>query len=111
MERQGEADAIFARNVIPHVADANDVVAGMALCLKPEGTGAIEFHRSDVILEELHYDSLYHEHLFYHSLQSMSSLLDRFGLFAFSLSFSFPFHQSVTSFQSRSIVVWVNLQF
>ena len=86
VERDGEADAVFARNVIPHVADANDVVAGMALCLKPEGTGAIEFHRSDVILEELHYDSIYHEHLFYHSLQSMSSLLDRFGLFAFDVT-------------------------
>ena len=84
--RDGEADAVFARNVIPHVADANDVVAGMALCLKPDGTGAIEFHRSDVILEELHYDSIYHEHLFYHSLQSMSSLLDRFGLFAFDVT-------------------------
>ena len=29
----------------------------------------------------------------------------------FRFFFSFPFHQSVTRFQSRSIVVWVNLQF
>ena len=86
VERDGEADAVFARNVIPHVANANDVVAGMALCLKPEGIGAIEFHRSDVILEELHYDSIYHEHLFYHSLQSMSSLLGRFDLCPFDVT-------------------------
>tara|TARA_B100000029_G_scaffold485697_2_gene539288 strand:- start:883 stop:1941 length:1059 start_codon:yes stop_codon:yes gene_type:complete len=86
VERDGAADAVFARNVIPHVADANDVVAGMAMCLKEKGTGAIEFHRSDVILEELHYDSIYHEHLFYHSLQSMSSLLGRFGLYPFDVT-------------------------
>jgi SAM-dependent methyltransferase len=84
----GHADVVFARNVIPHVADANDVVAGMAHCLGPEGTAAIEFHRADVILEELHYDSIYHEHLFYHSLHTVQSLLDRFGLIPFDVETS-----------------------
>ena len=45
--QHGEADAVFARNVIPHVANALDVVAGMAHCLRADGTGAIEFHRAD----------------------------------------------------------------
>lgn len=84
----GEADAVFARNVIPHVANAIDVVAGMAHCLRADGTGAIEFHRADVILEELHYDSIYHEHLCYHSLHSMSWLLERLGLYPFDISVS-----------------------
>ncbi|MBM3526370.1 MAG: class I SAM-dependent methyltransferase [Alphaproteobacteria bacterium] len=84
--RDGEADAVFARNVIPHVADANDVVAGMAHCLRQDGTGAIEFHRADVILEELHYDSVYHEHLFYHSLHSLDRLLERFGLIPYDVT-------------------------
>jgi SAM-dependent methyltransferase len=84
--REGHADAVFARNVIPHVANANDVVEGIALCLRPDGTGAIEFHRADVILEELHYDSIYHEHLFYHSLHSISRLLEHFGLVPFDVT-------------------------
>lgn len=82
----GNADIVFGRNVIPHVANANDVVAGIAHCLKPDGTGAIEFHRADVILEDLHYDSIYHEHLFYHSLHSIRLLLDRFGLRLFDVT-------------------------
>jgi len=82
----GNADIVFARNVIPHVANANDVVAGISRCLKSDGTGAIEFHRADVILEDLHYDSIYHEHLFYHSLHSISLLLDRFGLKVFDVT-------------------------
>lgn len=86
--REGLADAVFARNVIPHVADANDVVAGLAHCLREDGTGAIEFHRADVILDELHYDSIYHEHLFYHSLHSMTFLLARFGLVPFDMATS-----------------------
>lgn len=84
----GEADVVFARNVIPHVANANDVVAGMAHALHADGTGAIEFHRADIILDELHYDSIYHEHLFYHSLHSIGRLLGRFGLLPFDVTTS-----------------------
>ena len=86
--RDGEADLVFARNVIPHVANANDVIAGIAHCLRADGTGAIEFHRADVILEELHYDSIYHEHLFYHSLHTIERLLDRSGLIGFDVDVS-----------------------
>ena len=84
----GCADVIFARNVIPHVADARDVVGGLAHCLAPDGVGAIEFHRADVILDQLHYHSIYHEHLFYHSLHSISLLLGQHDLWPFDLGFS-----------------------
>jgi SAM-dependent methyltransferase len=86
--RDGEADVVFARNVIPHVANANDVVAGMAHCLTSDGIGAIEFHRADTILEELHYDSIYHEHLYFHSLHSLERMLVRFGLHPFDVTTS-----------------------
>ena len=98
----GEADAVFARNVIPHVANANDVVAGMAHCLCADGTGAIEFHRADVILDELHYDSIYHEHLFYHSLHSIGTLLDRVGMMAFDVTVSPTSGGSLVVYFSKS---------
>ena len=45
-------------------------------------------------------------------LRHPSPLIDvLFCLSALVLSFSFPFHRSVTRFQTRSIVVWENLQF
>lgn len=83
---QGLADVAIARNVIPHVANANGVVAGMARCLTADGVGAIEFHRADIILDGLHYDSVYHEHLFYHSLCSLNMLLVRHGLLPFDVT-------------------------
>ena len=86
VSEMGHADNAIARNVIPHVANANDVIAGIAHVLKPEGTGAIEFHRADTILEELHYDSIYHEHLYYHSLHSLGMLLARHGLIPFDVA-------------------------
>ncbi len=83
---QGQADIVFARNVIPHVANAKDVVAGLAHLLQDQGIGVIEFHRADIILKELHYDSIYHEHLFYHSLHSIQLLLEGFGLKLFDIT-------------------------
>ena len=77
---RGKADCVFARNVLPHVENVQDVVAGIALCLGEDGLGAIEFHHAQAILEELHYDSIYHEHLFFYSLQSLSHLLGLHGL-------------------------------
>lgn len=88
VSRSGPADVVFARNVIPHVADAQDFVAGVAECLKPSGIGVVEFHRGDIILKELHYDSIYHEHLCYHTLDSMTRLLEGCGLHPFDVETS-----------------------
>lgn len=82
----GHADVVIARNVLPHVPDPNDVVAGIAHCLKTDGVGAIEFHWIDKILSELHYDSIYHEHFFYHSLHSINELLKRHQLVLFDVT-------------------------
>lgn len=82
----GHADVVIARNVLPHVPDPNDVVAGIAHCLKNDGIGAIEFHWIDKILSELHYDSIYHEHFFYHSLHSIGQLLKRHQLVLFDVA-------------------------
>lgn len=85
---QGPVDAAFARNVLPHVPDPLGILKGMRDCVKDDGIVAVEFHRADAILEELHYDSIYHEHLFYHSLASMEYLLKQAGLRAFDLMLS-----------------------
>lgn len=85
IRRHRHADFVFARNVLPHVDQVHDVVSGMAHCLGAEGTGAIEFHYAKCIVDGLHYDSIYHEHLFYFSIESMVFLLEQHGLWAFDL--------------------------
>jgi len=79
----GKADCVFARNVISHVENIHDVIVGMANCIKSEGIAIIEFHYAKNILNGLQYDSIYHEHLFYFSLQSLCFLLESHGLWAF----------------------------
>ena len=85
-EKNGNADVVFARNVIPHVKEVHSIIEGIAELLKDDGLGAIEFHYSQIILDELHYDSVYHEHLFFYSLQSMIYLLNLYGLKPFDLT-------------------------
>lgn len=81
----GRAKMVFARNVLPHVPDPTDIVQGMSTCLDSDGIGAIEFHRADIILGELHYNSIYHEHVFYYSLRDVEGLLQKAQLFPFDI--------------------------
>lgn len=82
---QGLSDVVVARNVIPHVADVNDVVAGIAHLLNQDGFGVIEFHDAGKIQSELHYDSIYHEHIFYFTLSTLAYLLSKHGLYLFDI--------------------------
>lgn len=85
VSERGQFDLLVARNVLSHVPEPMDLIRGMARALSPDGMAVVEFHRSGVILEELHYDSIYHEHSLYHSLKSMTGLLKNAGLEAFDL--------------------------
>ena len=71
----GQVDIVVARNVLSHVPDLNDVMRGINLVLSPEGTCVTEFHDANKIISETQYDSIYHEHTYYHSLKSMTFAL------------------------------------
>jgi len=81
----GQAKVLFARNVIPHVSELLDVMKGIKFVLKDDGVGIIEFHDAGIILKELHFDGIYHEHLCYFSIESMTYLLNRFALHPFHI--------------------------
>ena len=88
VEKKGKARIIFARNVLPHVAETNDFTEGLNIALEDEGVLAIEAHYAKVILEGLHYDSIYHEHLCYFTLKTLETLLGKHGLYAFDIDTS-----------------------
>ncbi len=94
----GNAKIVIARNVIPHVSELKDVVAGIEYALRDDGIGIIEFHYAGQILQELHYDSIYHEHLCYFSLKSITYLLGLYGLI--------PFHIDTSPISGGSYVIY-----
>ena len=84
-----QPNIVMARNVIPHVKEIHSIVEGMAALVDSEGMVVIEFHYAQTIANELHYDSIYHEHLFYFSVKSISALFAQYGLYPFDV-FSSP---------------------
>ena len=87
-EKEGKADIVFARNVIPHVKEIHSVIGGINTLINEGGVGIIEVHNAGLILEELHYDYIYHEHLFYYTLKTISGLIERYGLHVFDVMLS-----------------------
>ena len=85
VDKNGCKDIVFARNVIPHVKAIHSVIEGIKILLDDNGVGIIEFHDAGLILDELHYDSIYHEHLFLFSLKTISRLLEIHDLYVFDV--------------------------
>jgi len=82
---RGKSNVVFARNVLPHVSNQRDFVESLSLVLTDDGVLAIEVHYAGVILRELHYDSVYHEHHCYFSLKTLEFLLNKYGLYIFDI--------------------------
>lgn len=74
------ADLIIANNVLAHVPDLNDFVAGMKRLLSDSGTITIEFPHLVNLLAQNQFDTIYHEHFSYFSLTSARSVMQRHGL-------------------------------
>jgi SAM-dependent methyltransferase len=66
-----KADVFHAHNVLAHVADLNDFVAGIREVLKPAGTAVIEVPYVKDMLDECEFDTIYHEHLCYFSISAL----------------------------------------
>src|SRR5665647_2383081 len=73
------ASVIHANNVMAHVPDINDFVAGICAALRPDGVAVVETPYLVRFVDDREFDTTYHEHVFY-SLTALSSLLERHGL-------------------------------
>jgi len=74
------ADLVVANNVLAHVPDINDFVAGIARLLKPNGRASIEFPHLLRLLEGTQFDTIYHEHYSYLSLRVVQRIAATAGL-------------------------------
>jgi 2-polyprenyl-3-methyl-5-hydroxy-6-metoxy-1,4-benzoquinol methylase len=75
-----KVDLIVANNVLAHVPDINDFVAGMAVALAPEGTLTVEFPHLMELVAQRQFDTVYHEHFSYFSLHTVCSIFAAHGL-------------------------------
>ncbi len=75
-----QADLVVANNVLAHVPDINDFVAGISRLLKPQGLASIEFPHLLRLLEGNQFDTIYHEHYSYLSLKAVQRIVEVAGL-------------------------------
>jgi SAM-dependent methyltransferase len=80
-----QADLTAAKNVLAHVPDINDFVAGFALLLMPQGVATFEFPHLLKLIAEKQFDTIYHEHFSYLSLSAVSNIFRANGLRIFDV--------------------------
>ncbi|HSW70958.1 MAG TPA: class I SAM-dependent methyltransferase [Gammaproteobacteria bacterium] len=79
------ADLLIANNVLAHVPDINDFISGFTELLKPQGAATFEFHYLSRLVQENQFDTLYHEHYSYLSLNAVKRICERNGLTVFDV--------------------------
>jgi SAM-dependent methyltransferase len=77
---ESSADLLLGNNVLAHVPDLNDFVAGMKILLKPGGVITMEFPHLMRLMEDNQWDTIYHEHFSYFSFLTVGRVFDAHGL-------------------------------
>jgi SAM-dependent methyltransferase len=80
-----QVDLVAANNVLAHVPDINDFVGGFTALLKPDGVATFEFPHLLRLLAENQFDTVYHEHYSYLSLNAVARVFERNGLAIFDV--------------------------
>jgi 2-polyprenyl-3-methyl-5-hydroxy-6-metoxy-1,4-benzoquinol methylase len=97
-----QADLTTANNVLAHVPDINDFVAGFATLLKPLGVATFEFPHLLKMIEETQFDTIYHEHFSYLSLTAVIHIFTANGLRVFDVEEHSTHGGSLRVFAQRS---------
>jgi 2-polyprenyl-3-methyl-5-hydroxy-6-metoxy-1,4-benzoquinol methylase len=79
------ADLLIGNNVLAHVPDLRDFVAGLKQALKPGGVITLEFPHLLQLIRQNQFDTIYHEHYSYLSLVAVQRVLESHGLAIFDV--------------------------
>ena len=79
-KKHGKAKVITATNVFAHIENINEITKLILELLEDDGVFISESHYLLPLIENLQYDTIYHEHLRYYSLHSLKYLLESHGL-------------------------------
>lgn len=80
-----QADLLIGNNVLAHVPDLNDFVAGIRLALRPGGVATLEFPHLARLIAETQFDTIYHEHYSYFSFTTVERVFAAHGLTLFDV--------------------------
>ncbi len=84
-DQNRQADLLIGNNVLAHVPNLNDFVAGLSILLAPNGVITMEFPHLMQLMAENQYDTIYHEHFSYYSLLTVQRVFQAHGLTIFDV--------------------------
>ena len=79
-DRRGPAALVTATNTFPHIPDLPGFVSGLDAILAPGGAFVLEAHYLVDLLDQLAFDTVYHEHVSYWALGPMMRLFEDHGM-------------------------------
>ena len=80
VKQWGHASLVTATNTFPHIQNLGDFIEGLKTVLKPGGVFVIEVHYLLDIIEQVAFDTIYHEHVSYWALGPMKRLFEEHGM-------------------------------
>lgn len=78
-------DLLVGNNVLAHVPDINDFVAGLKIVLGDNGVLSMEFPHLLKLIRQTQFDTIYHEHFSYLSLLTVQKIFRHHGLEVFDV--------------------------
>ena len=79
-KKYGQAKIITATNVFAHIDNIKELMGNVLKILKNDGVFITESHYLMPLIQDLQYDTIYHEHLRYYSLTSLKNIFNKFNL-------------------------------
>jgi methylation protein EvaC len=83
--KYGRVDMVMANNVYAHIPDIQGVTRAIRAVLEDDGVFVFEVHYLGKVVNEMQYDMIYHEHLYYYSLLSAMKHFDRYDMIVFDI--------------------------
>jgi len=102
VREHGQPDLLLGNNVLAHVPDVNDFVAGMKRLLAPRGVITMEFPHLQRLMAENQFDTIYHEHFSYFSFVVAERIFAHHGLAIFDVD-ELPTHGGSLRIYARHV--------
>lgn len=83
----GPASLFCANNVFAHIDDISEVVSGISHLLSPDGVFVFEVSYVPLMIQNMVFDVIYHEHVSHHSLLPLEKFLNKHGMALFDVEF------------------------
>lgn len=102
-DENGPFDAIVSSYSFAHIDDMVDVIKGVITLLKDNGVFIFEVYYLGTLIDEMQYDMIYHEHMSYYSLQSLTLFLKQYDMEIFDIKFTPGVRSGAVRFYARNI--------